>query len=70
MTVAPQLPYSPDLAPADFFFVPKVELHSERSPISDNRRKFAMGPLRHPANCVPELGKTLEAVYRQWRAVL
>jgi hypothetical protein len=29
-----------------------------------------MGPLRHPANCVPELGKTLEAVYRQWRAVL
>jgi hypothetical protein len=55
-----------------FFFVPKVEIHSERSPISDNRRarrKFATGPTRYPAKHVPgripELEKTLEAVYRQ-----
>jgi quinol monooxygenase YgiN len=37
-TVIPQMPYSPDLAHADFFvFVSKVEIHSERSLISDNR---------------------------------
>jgi transposase len=50
-TVIPQPPYSPDLAPADFF-VPEVEIHSERLPISDgrrDRRKFAMGPMRYPA---------------------
>jgi hypothetical protein len=68
-TVIPQLPYSPDLAPAAFF-VPEVEIHSERSPISDDRRKFAMGPTHNPAKRVPELEKMLEAVYRQWRGVL
>jgi hypothetical protein len=60
MTVIPQLPYSPDLTPAVFFYVPKVEIHSERSPISDNRRakrKFATGPTRYPAKRVPELEK-------------
>jgi hypothetical protein len=73
----PQLRYSPDLAPADLFFVSEVEIHSDRSPISDDRRdrtKFATGPTRYPANCDPgrvsELEKTLEAVYRQWRGVL
>jgi hypothetical protein len=38
------------LAPADFLFVPEVEIHYERLPISDNtrdRRKFAMGPMRY-----------------------
>jgi hypothetical protein len=72
-TVVPQPPFSPDLAPADFF-VPKVEIHYERSLISDNRRdrrKFATGPTRYPAKhvpgCVPELEKTLEVEYRQWR---
>jgi hypothetical protein len=52
MTLIPQLPYSPDLAPANFFFVPEVEIHSKRSPISDNRRdrrNFAKGPMRYPA---------------------
>jgi hypothetical protein len=77
MTVIPQPPYSPDLAPADFFFVPEVGIHSERSPISDDRkdgRKFAMGPMHYPTKRVlghvPELKKKLEAVYRQWRGVL
>jgi hypothetical protein len=69
-TVVPQLSYSPDLAPAAFFFVPEVEIHSERSLISDDRRKFTMGPTRYPINYIPELEKTLEAVYRQWRGVL
>jgi hypothetical protein len=73
MTVVRQPPYSPDLAPADFFFVPKVEIHSERSPISDDRRarrKFATGPRCYPAKCVPELERKLEVVYMQWRGAL
>jgi hypothetical protein len=72
-TLFPQLPYSPDLAPADFFFVPEVEIHSDRSPISDDRRdrrNFAMEPTCCPAKRVPELEKTLGAVDRQWRGVL
>jgi transposase len=64
MTVVPQSPYSPDLAPADFF-VHKVEIHSERSLISDDRRKFATGPTHYPAKPITELEKTLEVVYRQ-----
>jgi hypothetical protein len=49
--------------PCALFFVPKVDIHSERSPISDDRRarrKFATGPVRYPAKRVPELEKTLE----------
>ena len=70
--VLPQPPSSPDLAPADFFPVPKVEVHPKRSPISYGRgdkRKFATGPSHHPAKQVPgrvpELEKTLGAVYQQ-----
>jgi len=54
------------------FPVPKVEVHPKRSPISDDRgdkRKFATGPSRNPAKhvpgCVPELEKSLGAVYQQ-----
>jgi hypothetical protein len=42
----------------------KIEIHSERSPISDDRRdrrKFATGPTHYLAKRVPELEKTLEA---------
>jgi hypothetical protein len=56
-----------------FFFVPKVKIHSERSPISDDRRdrrNFDTGPTRYSAKRVPELEKTLGAVYIQWRGVL
>jgi hypothetical protein len=65
------------LAPADFFFIPEVEIHSERLLISDdrrNRRKFPTGPTRYSTKRVPghvpELEKTLEDVYRQCRGVL
>jgi hypothetical protein len=71
MTLVPQLPYSPDLAPEDFLVL-EVEIHSERSPISDDRRdrrNVAKGPTRYPAKRVPELEKT-GAVYKQWRGVL
>jgi hypothetical protein len=56
-----------------FFFVPEVEIHSERSPISDDRRDtrdFATGPTRYPAKRVPELERTLGVRYKQWRGVL
>jgi hypothetical protein len=61
-TLVPQPPHSPDLAPADFSFVPEVEIHSERSPISEDRRdrrNFATGPTRYPAKRVPELEKNV-----------
>jgi hypothetical protein len=41
--------------PCRLFFVSKVEIHSERSPISDRRarRKFAMGPTHYPSKRIP-----------------
>jgi hypothetical protein len=62
-TVVPQPPYSPDLVPADFFLFPKLKSTLKGSDNRRARRKFATGR-------VPELEKTLEAVYRQWRGVL
>jgi hypothetical protein len=55
------------LAPADFLFVPKVEIHSERSPISDDRRdkiKFATGPTSYPAKLLPDHLAELE---KSWK---
>ena len=72
-TVVPQPPSSPDLAPADFYFVPKVEILTKRSPISDrrgDRRKFNMEHLHHPAKHIPGMEQTLGAVYQDWRGVL
>jgi hypothetical protein len=37
-TVILQPPYSTYLAPAEFFFVPEIEIRSEKSPILDDRR--------------------------------
>jgi hypothetical protein len=56
-TAVPQTALLFRFDPCKLFFVPKVEIHSERSLISDDRRKISMGPTRYPANCVPELGK-------------
>jgi hypothetical protein len=53
MTVISQSPYSPDLAPSS---VPKDEIHSEMSPISDNRRdrrKLVTRPTPNPAKRIP-----------------
>jgi hypothetical protein len=58
-----------------FVVVPEVEIHSERSPISEDRRdrrKFATRPTRYPAKRVPGRVPELEkrgAVYKQWRGV-
>jgi len=56
--------------PRGIFLVPEVEILTERSPISDgigDRRKFYMGPSRHPTKHiprrVPEWEKTLGAMY-------
>jgi len=63
--------------PCGLFPVPEFEILTKRSPISDgrgNRRKFDTGPLRHPAKHIPgripELEKTLGAVYQERRGVL
>jgi len=59
--------------PCGLFLGPEVEILTKRSPISDgrgDRRKFDTGPSRHPAKHVPELQKTLGAVYQEWRGVL
>jgi len=63
--------------PCGRFLVPEVKILTKRSPISDgrgDRRKFDTGPLCHPAKHVPgrvpELEKTLGAVYQEWRGVL
>ena len=72
-TVVPQTPYSPDLAPEDFFLFPNLKSSLKRAPISDGkgeRRKFDTEPSRHPAKHVPEREKTSGAVYQEWRGVL
>jgi len=63
--------------PCGLFLVPEFEILTKRSPISEgrgDRRKFDTGPLRHPAKHVPghvpELEKTLGAVYQERRGVL
>ena len=63
--------------PCGLFLVPEVKILTKRSPISDgrgDRRKFDTGPSRHPAKHVPEripeLEKTVGAVYQERRGVL
>jgi len=70
-----QPPKSPDTRGC--FLVPEFKILTKKSPISDgrgDRRKFDKGPSRHPAKHVPgrvpELEKTLGAVYQEWRGVL
>jgi transposase len=66
MTVVPHPPYSTNPPPPHrLYFVSKVEYHSERSLISDERRKFAMGPRCYRIKCMPDMEETLEAVYGQ-----
>ena len=64
--VVPQPPYSPDLTPADFFLFPKLKstLKGRRFQTVEEIKENT-GPLRHPAKHVPELEKTLGAVYQQ-----
>jgi transposase len=57
ITVLPQPPYSPDLAPADFF-ISQTEIRFERTTISDNSRdygKFADRATRNPEKGVQGL---------------
>ena len=59
--------------PCGLFIVPEVKIRTKRSPISYGRgdgRKFDKGPWCHPAKHVPgrvpELERTLGAVYKEW----
>jgi len=59
--------------PCGLFLVPEFEILTKRSPISDSRgdrRKFYVGPSRHPTKHVPELKKALGVMYQEWRGVL
>jgi len=63
--------------PCGLLLVPEVEILTKRSPISEgrgDRRTFDTVPSSHPAKRVPgrvpELEKTLEAVYQEWRGAL
>ena len=62
--------------PLQTFSFSEVEILTKRSPISDgrgDRRKFDTRPSRHPTKHVPEripeLEKTLGAVYEEWRCL-
>ena len=75
-TVVPPATLLSRFGPCRLFLVPEVKILTKRSPISDgggDRRKFDKGPSRHPAKHVPgrvpELEKTLGAVYQEWRQV-
>ena len=61
--------------PLRIFLVPEIKILTKRSPISEgrgDRRKFDKGPSSHPAKHVPgrvpELEKTLSAVYQEWKS--
>jgi len=71
-TVVPQLPYSLALTPVDFFLFPKLEssLKGRRFQTAEAIEEKSIWDLHHPAKHVPELGKTLGAVYQEWRGVL
>ena len=62
-TVFLHLPYSPDLAPADLFLVPDVEILTKSSPILDCRgdiRKFDRGLRAVPQN-------TFQDTFQKWK---
>ena len=71
-TVVPQPPYSPDLAPADFFFFPKcksslkVRRFQKVEEIEENLIQYlrAIPQNTFQKGRIPELEKTLGAVYR------
>ena len=79
-TVVPQLPYSPDLAPADFFLFPKFKssLKGSRFQTVEEIEENSIRDLRAiPQNTFHDAfqnwkkkKKTLGAVYKEWRGVL
>jgi len=79
-TVVPQPLHSQDLAPADFFLFSmlKSSLKGRRfqmvEEIEENSirdlRAIPQNPVKHVPGRVPELEKTLEAVYQEWKKVL
>jgi transposase len=63
-TVVLQPPYSPDLAPADFFLFPKLKstLNGRRFDTFDEIQKNLMKELFTIPESVPKTAETLEAV--------
>ena len=76
-TVVPQLPYSPDLAPGDFFLFPKLKssLKGRRFQTVEGIEENSIRDLRAiPQNTFQDAfqnwKKTLGAVYQEWMGVL
>jgi hypothetical protein len=76
-TVVPQPPYSPDLAPVNFFFIPQIKNIVERPMFwvdCLDKVKFASGPAQYPEWSVPEMFRrmkeTLGIMYSKWRVLL
>ena len=76
-TIVPQMSYSPDLAPADFFFFPKLKssLKGRRFQTVEEIEENSIRDLRAiPQNTFQDAfqnwKKTLRAVYKEWRGVL
>ena len=73
-TIIPHPPYSPDLAPCDFFLFPKMKKNIERKEIchcGGGENSFAGGIQQYQASAVPEMlhtvGKRIGQVYcLQW----
>jgi hypothetical protein len=70
-TVVPQPPNSPDLSPCGLLLFTKLKstLKGCQFQMIEELEENSLRDLRIPGR-VPEVEKTLEAVYRQWRGVL
>jgi len=77
MTVVPHSPYSQDLAPADFFLFPKWKSSLKGcrfQTVEEIEENLILDLCAVPQNTfqgrVPEMEKSLGAVYQEWRGVL
>jgi len=64
ITVMPQPPYSPDLAPYDFFLFQKAKSAMKEEPVRIKRRHPEVcnaGLKRHSSSCVPGMLQTVAA---------
>ena len=76
-TVVPQPPYFLDLAPADFFLFLKLKsslkgrrFQTVQETEENSTWYLSHHPAKHVPGRIPELEKTLGAVYQEWRGVL
>jgi hypothetical protein len=68
----PHPPYSPYLAPADFFLFPKrnITLKGRRFQTIEEIQENAIREMRAITESIPTIEETLRTVYRQYRGLL